>query len=181
MLNLSHLKATYQRCDCTLLWLFTFLFLCDFSLFQVCLKLSPLFPIYVDMHPGVLYTKQNLSHQTFNTYNVSLICQPIPKKSGVSKEPRTSEHPVVSRNPNESLPSTNSHLWQGRERRRARRAERSLRCRRARRLAWDRSSLRSWTRPQWRSRRWPRWRETFEGAWRKRRSMMPPEGWGGTQ
>ena len=43
----------------------------------------------------LLYTKQNLRHGTLITQFFSLICQPMPEISGVSKLQWTSGHPVV--------------------------------------------------------------------------------------
>ena len=78
------------------------IFLChslyNFYTFKVCFKLIPLFLghicIWMDMHPRVSYTITNLRHHTFSPWNISLIRQPSPKKSGVSKYWWIDGHPV---------------------------------------------------------------------------------------
>ena len=45
-------------------------------------------------YPRVLYTKQNLTPPTLIPENMSLIRQPMPEISGVSKFTRTAGHPV---------------------------------------------------------------------------------------
>ena len=44
----------------------------------------------------VLYIKKNLRHSAITTLKDIKIGQPGPEKRGVSKEPRTLNHPVVS-------------------------------------------------------------------------------------
>ena len=66
----------------TFLRLLIRLFLSNFAFFEACLKLIPLFPRYMHLYPRVLYTKSNLSLYLFNTWNMSLIRQPMPEISG---------------------------------------------------------------------------------------------------